>query len=239
MADRIFQDIIDQIENFYQEHNYELGWRFLTCSKSVLKNNPKIAFINLNPRGHKSPPDHPCASCEEGSPYLDESWGGNERGKDNLQIQIRKMFAKIRKKRNDLGSEREFIKSALSGYFVPFRSRSLNCLKPRKKEAFNFGKKIWPQILALVQPELFVCINVETAECLREIIKNVYPECPERKSHKLQTGWGDYTADIIEFGDNAQIKLLRLPHLSRFTLFTSEKCKEEVDNILTQFCCKT
>ena len=104
-----------------------------------------------------------------------------------------------------------------------------------KKEAFAFGEKIWSEILASVQPRLFVCINTETRERLRKIIKNVY-KLPERKSYKPQTGWGDYTAEILEFGDNAQIKLLWLPHLSRFTLFTREASEKEIENIFSQFC---
>ena len=234
MANDIFQDIVHQIENFHQEHGYNLGWRFLTCSKTVLKSNPKIAFITLNPGGSKIRHDHPSPSCEKGSPYLDESWGGKKRGESKLQIQVQKMFGKIHEKVNYPGSERELIESTLSGHFVPFRSPSLKKLK-YKKEVFAFGEKIWSEILASVQPRLFVCINTETRERLRKIIENVY-KLPERKSYKPRTGWGDYTAEIIEFGDNAQIKLLWLPHLSRFTLFTREASEKEIENIFSQFC---
>ena len=234
MANDIFQDTVDQIKNFYQEHSYELGWRFLTCSKSVLKNNPKIAFITLNPGGSRIRHDHPSPSCEEGSPYLDESWGGKKPGESKLQIQIQKMFGKIHEKVSYPGSKHELMKSTLSGHFVPFRSPNLKDLE-NKKEAFDFGEKIWSEILTSVRPRLFVCINTETTERIRKIIENVY-KLPERKSYKLQTGWGDYTADIIEFGDKAQIKLLRLPHLSRFTLFTREASEEKIESIFSQFC---
>lgn len=234
MANDIFQDIVDQIENFYQERSYNLGWRFLTCSKTVLQTTPKIAFINLNPRGRKSPSDHPRASCEEGNPYLDESWGGNECGKDNLQIQIQKMFGKIREKTNYPNRKCALIESTLSGYFVPFRSPSLDSLKHRE-EAFDFGEKIWEKILETVRPKLFVCIEKETSKRLRKIIDTTYA-LSQDNLYQLRTGWGNTTADIVEFGDNAEIRLLRLPQLSRYKLFTSEKCKEEVDNIFTRFC---
>lgn len=209
----------------------------MTCSKAVLKSNPKIAFITLNPGGSRMRDDHPSASCEEGSPYLNESWGGKKPGESKLQIQIRKMFGKIHEKLNYPDSKRELIESTLSGHFVPFRSPNLGALKD-KKEAFDFGEKIWSEILASVQPELFVCINVETTKRIRKIIATIY-NLPEGKPCKLETGWGNTTAEIFEFGDNAQIKILRLPHLSRFTLFTREKSKEEVENIFTRFCCKT
>lgn len=236
MPKDIFQDTVEQIKNFYREHGYELGWRFLACSKTVLKKNPKIAFITLNPGGSRTRKDHPSASCEKGSPYLDESWKDRNPGESPLQIQIQKMFAKIREKTNYQGSTRELIESTLSSSFIPFRSPSRNDLK-HKKEAFDFGEKIWLKILETVQPELFICIEKETAKRLRKIIDTTY-DLPESKSYKLQTGWGNYTADIFEFGSNAEVKLLRLPHLSRFTLFTSKKCEEEVDNTFSRFCSK-
>lgn len=237
MADRIFQDIVDQIENFYREHDYGLVWRFLTCSKTVLESNPKIALITLNPGGSEIPPDHPWESCEKGNPYLDEIWKkGRKPGESPLQIQVQKMFDRIREKTNCSESIRKLIESSLSGYFIPFRSPSLNGLK-HKKEAFDFGEKIWLKILETIQPRLFLCIERETAKRLRKTIKIAY-DLPETRLCKLPIGWGNYTADIFEFGDNAEVKLLRLPHLSRFTLFTSEKCKKEVDNIFTQFCSK-
>ena len=240
MADKIFQDIIDQIKNFYQDHDYQLGWRFLTCSKAILQASPKIALITLNPGGSRIPKDQPWASCEEGNPYLDEIWKkGRKPGESPLQIQVQKMFDKIRKKTNYSESMRELIESSLSGYFIPFRSRSLCDLK-HKKEAFDFGEKIWLKILKTVQPELLVCIEQEAAKRLRKIIKIAY-DLPESRSCKLPTGWSDttnYTADIFEFGSNAEVKLLRLPHLSTYKLFSREKCEEKIEDIFMQFCGK-
>ena len=236
MTNDIFQNTIDQIEDFYQDHDYEIGWRFLTCSKAVLKNNPEIAFITLNPGGGRTYPEHPSPSCEKGSPYLDESWGGKEPGKGKLQIQIQKMFGKLREKTNYSGTTREFIESTLSGHFVPFRSPNLNDLKD-KKEAFDFGEKIWSETLETVRPKLFICIDKETAKRLRKIIADTY-KLRDNPLPPLETGWGKTTADIIEFGDKAEIRLLRLPHLSRFTLFTSEQCEEKIEDVFTQFCGK-
>ena len=237
MANDIFQDTVDQIENFYQEHDYELGWRFLTCPKSVLKNNPKIAFITLNPGGTKKRDDHSSASCEDGNPIYNESWKNKKPGESALQKQIQKMFGKIREKTNYPGNTRKLIESTLCGYFVPFRSRRREDLK-YEKEAFDFGEKIWRNILETVQPELFVCIDKKTAIRLRKIIANAY-NLRETPLPPFETGWGKTTADIIEFGSKAEVKLLRLPHLSSFKLFSRKECEEKIDNIFTQFCRKT
>lgn len=234
MSDKIFQNTTDQIKDFYLGHGYKLGWRFLTCSKAVLKNNPKIAFITLNPGGGGIPDDHPWSSCEEGSPYLDESWGGRKPGEGKLQIQIQEMFGKLREKTNYSGTRRELIESTLSGHFVPFRSPNLDDLK-HKKEAFSFGEKIWSEILKTVRPKLFICIDKETAKRVRKIVATIY-DLPEGKPYQLQTGWGNTTADIVEFGNSSETKLLRLPHLSRFTLFTREASEEKIESIFSQFC---
>ena len=151
------------------------------------------------------------------------------------------MFRKIRDKTNYNGSTNDLIESSLSAYFIPFRSKSRNDLK-HKKEAFDFGEEIWLKILKTVQPELFVCIEREAAKRLRKIIEIAY-DLPESRLCKLPTGWSNttnYTADIFEFGSNAEVKLLRLPHLSTFKLFSSSRkeCKEKIDDIFTQFCGK-
>ncbi|MXW22139.1 MAG: hypothetical protein F4X55_06745 [Candidatus Dadabacteria bacterium] len=149
------------------------------------------------------------------------------------------MFGKIREKTNYLGSTRKLIESTLSGYFIPFRSPSLDDLE-HGKEAFDFGEKIWLRILKTVQPELFVCIEKKAAKRLRKIIEIAY-NLPESRSCKLPTGWSDttnYTADIFEFGSNTEVKLLRLPHLSTYKLFSRTECGEKIEDIFTQFCGK-
>ena len=234
MANNILQDITDQIEDFSQKHGYELGWRFLTCSKSILETNPKIAFITLNPGGTERRDDHSSASCEDGNPIYDESWKNKNPGESVLQKQIQKMFDKIREKIDYPGSTRALIESTLCGYFVPFRSRRLKDLE-HEKEAFDFGEKIWRNILETVQPELFVCIDHKTTKRIRKIIATIY-NLPEGKPCKLETGWGNTTADIFEFGDNAEIKILRLPHLSTYKLFSRKECEEKIEDIFTQFC---
>lgn len=153
------------------------------------------------------------------------------------------MFGKIREKTNCPGTLRELIESTLSGYFVPFRSRDVGELKPTKEEAFDFGEKIWLKILKTLRPNLIVCIGEDTSKRLRKIIETAY-DLPERRACKLKTGWGDGTdrpisAYIFEFGSKSEIRLLRLPQLSRFKLFTGKKRKQEIDHIFTRFCRQT
>jgi hypothetical protein len=139
----VFEESVKYIEAFYDENKYRLGWRFLTCSKSVLEAALKIAFITLNPAGSNIPDGHSWASCENGSPYLYEVWGASRAGKSNLQIQIQHMFSKLCDKTNFNGSPKELIEGSLSGQFVPFRSPRLADLE-HKQEAFLLGEKYGP-----------------------------------------------------------------------------------------------
>ena len=233
---QLFQESVLSIEDFYKSHNYQLGWRFLNCSKSVLCSDPKIAFITLNPRGKSIPEDHPWSSCEEGNSYLNEEWGNARRGRSNLQVQIQLMFAKLAEKIDFKGNSEQLIEESLSGYFVPFRSPRLADLD-HKSHAFAFGNELWLKILSSVHPDYFICIDRDSFKKLQPLIESTY-ELPIKCIKKLETGWGNYTAEIVEFGDNSEKRLLRLPHLSTFKIFTSQKCTEKVDELFSEFCKK-
>ena len=233
---QLFQESVLSIEGFYKSHNYQLGWRFLNCSKSVLCNDPKIAFITLNPGGKSIPEDHPWPSCEAGSSYLHEVWGNAQRGGSNLQIQIQLMFAKLAEKIDFKGNSEQLIEESLSGYFVPFRSPRLADLD-HKCHAFAFGNELWSNILSSVHPDYFICIDRDSFKKLQPLIESTY-ELPIKCIQKLETGWGNYTAEIVEFGSNSEKRLLRLPHLSTFKIFTSQKCREKVDKLFSEFCKK-
>jgi hypothetical protein len=230
----LFQSSVSKIDSFYKERQYQLGWRFLNCSKSVLSANPEIAFITLNPGGKEIPNDHPWASCENGSSYLTEVWGNSPAGKSNLQVQIQLMFSNLAEKLNFSGTANQLINESLSGYFVPFRSPRLADLE-HKREAFMFGNDLWGKILASINPSLFICIDRESFKRLQPLIEHTY-NLQITSSEKYETGWGNYSADIVRFGDNSEKKLLRLPHLSTFKLFTSKKCSENIDELFFKFC---
>lgn len=232
--DTLFDESVAEINKFYNEWGYQLGWRFLNGSKKTLTNNPAIAFITLNPGGNKIPKDHSWESCENGSSYLYESWRNCPPGKSNLQKQIQLMFEKIISVTDTPIQRNELIERSLTGYFVPFRSPRLTDLE-HKKEAFKFAESLWSKIFTQVRPKLFICIDRRTHKHLRSIITNVYG-LPLSKEQKLNTGWGNYKADLDEFGDGNQVKMLRLPHLSTFKLFTSSKCTDHLTKIFNQAC---
>ena len=122
----LFENCISEINTFYNQKGYQLGWRFLTCSKKNLEINPAIALITLNPGGNEIPPDHPWESCENGNAYLFEQWGNSIPGKSSLQIQVQLMFEKIAQISQIPRSGNELLEDSFSAHFVPFRSPRLD-----------------------------------------------------------------------------------------------------------------
>lgn len=230
----LFTQSVSAIKKFYQEKGYKLGWRFLNGSKKTLDSNPAVALITANPGGGVIPADHPWESCENGSSYLYESWGTAAPGKGNLQIQIQLLFDKIIEHGGLSISRNELIEQSLTGYFIPFRSPRLDDLE-HKQEAYQFGYDLWKNILRQVHPKLFVCIDKETHKGLKSLISEVYGTTL-KESRKVDTGWGSYTGDIDIFGDKSEIIMIRLPHLSTFKLFTSAKCRDQVNAIFHEAC---
>jgi hypothetical protein len=230
----IFNESITAINGFYKQMNYKLGWRFLNGSKKILTLNPEIALITLNPGGNEIPEDHPWESCEKGSSYLYESWGNSAPGKHNLQKQIQLMFAQIIKSANLSISTAALIEQSITGYFVPFRSPRLDDLK-HKKEAFEFADNLWGKILQHIKPKLFICIDKDTHKKLKPLLGNIY-NLPITNTKKFSTGWGNTTAELDSFGNGPQLQILRLPHLSTFKLFSSQKCINELNIIFDDAC---
>ena len=231
----LFEDTVKRIERFYKDRGYRLGRRFLTCSRKVLDGTPQVALITLNPGGKRQRPDHPKNSCEEGCAYLVESWkNGKPPGEAPLQIQVRRMFAELAERLEYPGTPEELLKESLSGYFIPFRSPSFEELE-HKREALDFGESIWSSILESVRPGLIICIGKDTYKRLKSLVPRVYG-LSGANHIQIKTGWHNSGADIIEFDESPRTRLLGLPHLSTYKLFSRPECAEPVDHIFTRFC---
>jgi hypothetical protein len=222
------------IQQFYENSNHQLGWRFLSGSKHSL-DNPRVALITLNPGGKTIPKGHAWGSCENGSSYLVEKWKGSAKaGQSNLQRQVQLLFERIIAK-GALSIDRDqLIEQSLCGYFVPFRSPRLTDLVD-KKQAFEFAENLWGKVLEHVKPKLFVCIDPETHKRVGTLVSSVY-RLPKSNTKTFQTNWGKITATLDTYGTNPPVNMLRLPHLSTFKLFTSDQCQNQLDLIFEEAC---
>jgi len=217
----IFAQAVASIETEYERLGHTLGWRFLSTSSKTL-DNPEFAFITLNPGGNKLETDHGTASCEEGCGYLVEEWKGNKPGQAKLQRQIQELFKMLGEEVDRDGTE--LLESTLCAHLVPFRSPSLKDL-PKQKESLAFGYKLWHDIFKEISPRYLITIAREVSDALRKVMRTGSPI-----SHQyMPTGWGTYTADIWHFKDRS---MLRLPHLSRFSLFESKEREPYLSDIV-------
>lgn len=196
------------IESKYTELGHKLGWRFITCPVAQAI-SPKVVIVSLNPAGREQ--HGPSWSQEEGSAYLIESWNGYPAGQSPLQIQVQKLVERLGVTFDEV----------LSGQFVPFRSPSWNELV-KQDDSIAFGKKLWFEFSCDLQPETIVCIGHETSKHLKAVFG-------VDKLIEKSSGWGNQTIKIGK--GRGGLKLISLPHLSRFSLFTSDQCQPFLDEV--------
>jgi len=227
----LFDECINDIESAYKELGHSLGWRFLSVSKSVLNGPVKVVLVTINPAGNEIPPDHPWPSCENGVSYVVERWGNALPGQSKLQIQVQKLFEMLRGPLNYKGSYMDLMSQSLISHFIPFRSPRFGQLA-RQDESIEFGHALWKKILPVVHPQLIICLGRDVQEQIRSLIQS---ELSGKlvKSDSFPTGWGNYNAELDIFKNSeGNIRLLYLPHLSTWTLFTSDKCVENMPGII-------
>ena len=229
-----FEQFISDIEQAYERLGYSLGWRFLNVSRNILHQDPPIAFITLNPGGRSIPIDHPPASCESGCSYIVESWNDKPPGHSPLQVQVQRLFSTISEHSELKSPGTELLEHSLIGYFIPFRSPRLKDLNNRMR-SLEFGKQLWMKVFTLVHPKLIICIDKHTFSNLSAMIPQAF-NCHEIHWQEMNTGWGNTKAEIVDYGDNWNIKLLRLPHLSTFKIFSRPQCEGPIKTILQYSC---
>lgn len=226
-----FDNRCAEIEAEYGRLGHKIGWRFLSGPKANLNRTTQVAFITLNPGGRNDPPDHPHESQERGSAYLIESWDGRPAGQSNLQIQVGAMF-KLLADRLNVGDYKTLMNETLMGYFIPFRSPNYASLT-YKPESVVFAEQLWSGVFDQIAPKTVITMDTLTFKHVRKIVADRHPDKTERHI-QVPTGWGNYQADIVQFGlPDDGLTLVRVPHLSRFGIFTSAKCRAEVVRLMT------
>lgn len=154
-------------------------------------------MIATNPGGHK--PEDPILSVEDGSAYETERWEEQPAGQERLQRQVLRLFEIIGERPSDV----------LSGYLVPFRSRSWAKL-PFQAEALAFAKPIWKALLSASPAVTIISFGHESAAHIVAIDGG-------KPIQSLDAGWGRVGINI--FGLPRGRALISLPHLSRYGLF--------------------
>jgi hypothetical protein len=215
MTSRVLRKLARQIDKEYDRLGHTLGWRFLTCPGAVLSAKTEVVFVTLNPGGNVDRPEHPRLSCEDGSPYLTESWSGQRPGRSNLQVQVQALY-----KRFGISFD-----ETLSGQLVPFRSPSWEEL-PRREESLAFGQRLWAQVIKIVKPSLVIGMGKKK---LRQPLRQILGTPIE--SIDVPVNWGPVSAGLDWFPGCA---LITLPHLSRFGIMTRPQSESAISELIAR-----
>jgi hypothetical protein len=217
----LFETSVASIEDAYEDLGHTLGWRFLTAPKATLAADVNMAFITLNPGGDRESPDHSRASCESGNAYLSETWPGSARGTAPLQRQVQMLFTQLIAQFGEKRSLNDFLNTeVMSGYFIPFRSRSIAEL-PRRKESAQFASRLWSTIFASWMPKCILTMDTDTYHAMGTMLSS-RPNVRTTDFQSFPTGWGDLKAESAQLTGlrkDGPVTIARLPHLSRFRLF--------------------
>ena len=231
----LFENCVQMIESAYQDLGYSLGWRFLNVSRSVLSAPVRVAFITINPGGDSIPLDHPEASCEDGISHLVESWDRMPPGQSTLQLQVQGLFRALAEGLKFSGSFEELMEKSLISQFIPFRSPTVDSLL-HWDQSVQFGRLLWARILPVLRPTLIICLGREVQKELRSLVPNAQA-CSPIMSRSYETGWGQYKADLDDFTSPfGLVRLLYVPHLSRYQLFNNPKCSNQMRIIIDAVC---
>jgi hypothetical protein len=227
----LFREACVEIENEYVRLGHAMGWRFLTSPRATLAHTTPIALITLNPGGSVERPDHARESSESGSAYIVEHWRrGKGPGDAPLQREVRILFSLLAAAHGAASSGDELLHRSLSAYFVPFRSPSFEALA-FPDESLAFASRLWSRLFEHLDPKLVITIDRRTAHCVGRILGEKLDVTPSEQH--FPTGWGEVTAEIRTFEcGGARRSLLRLPHLSRFGVFTRSKSRQHMERVI-------
>lgn len=222
------QELYDRINTAYSELKYDLGWSFLYTPLRTLKRAKyPVCFFGLNPGGDN---DYGASlSSEAGCAYRPEveDWG-----RQNLQRQIVRLYSELAKRCFPDLSVKELMDNSLAANLVPFRSPSWESL-PRNKEALAFSKELWRPFFKDSPAVVYFSMGKVTYQAIKSMLVDVGFEQTEERSAKI--GWGNILYQVSRFKRGEQVVMVvRLPHLSRYQIFSSQKCQPAIDDIMSE-----
>jgi hypothetical protein len=225
-----FDSLCEKIRAAYSSldhHIHDMYWTFLYTPQSTLRCSQQLFFLGLNPGG-KEGEYKEISSCEKGNAYLVGNWD-QKKGEAPLQCQVQKLFKRIEGSMSTRIDYRDMMNSSLAANYVPFRSSTWNKLGNRK-DTLEFAEKLWSEILDCVCPRAIVCMSKVVYEPLKGILKRKgFDFISEQKNC---VGWGKETYNLTELrGGEKTVVLVRLPHLSRYKIFSRQKCDSEIKKV--------
>lgn len=232
------KSISDAINLMSDKLGYTLGSALSYNSfDSLMSPKYPIAFIGLNPGGK----DYvkPTIESENGKcDYYYENWTVKGEGKKTppdekdlapLQQQIIKLYKRLA---DILCCDYKYLMdNSIMANLVPFRSPNWNSLS-NKNESLTFSRELWSSIIASSKVSLVICMSSISFFQIGEILNGKGYNCLDTESETKRIGWGSVTYQIKKYMKNdSEILVIRLPHLSRYKIFNSEKCSLVIEYI--------
>lgn len=231
-----FDSLCGRIRAAYGELGHSMSWSFPYTPQSTLHSSQKLFFIGLNPAGKEGEHYLEERSCEEGNDYLLGDWDRKkwERGNSPLQLQVQELFKRIAASMGESVNYRAIMNESLAANYVPFRSSKWDSLG-NKESTLVFVRELWSDILSFVQPSVIVCIASVAYQDLRSILeKEGFIGSEERED----IGWGKATYCLTELHKRKRtIILIRLPHLSKYKVFSRANCAVKIKAITSRIAC--
>jgi|TARA_B110000305_G_scaffold29298_1_gene27579 hypothetical protein len=200
----------EQLINAEKKLQFPDGYKLLFCPWETLANKSiKTAFISLNPGKAPDGADLKVISDERGNSYeVEEFTTASPLTAQFLQLC---KFLKIKPS------------NMLTGPACPFRGNRWKDFTPQQKqEGFRLGNEFWSKALDGI--ELIIILGDEAKKSINEIVK-------AELELEIQSGWGN--TKLKRFKNVDGVKLIQLPHLSTFKLFSRNKCKFPLKQIFS------
>lgn len=220
------------IESEYRRLGYNLGWSLIYGPYETMW-HPRypVAFFGLNPGGAQF--EKPQLSNEEGSSYICEEWG-MDKGRAPLQIQVQNLFESLAKALGKGITGNELLHGSMSANLVPFRSATWRAL-PRHAEALDFSKSLWRDRIASVPCNLYITMSKVSFNSILQLLKKEVGFEPMGVGVTEPVGWGKAHYEIQDFTSKfGPIAVIRLPHLSRYKIFSSGNCESAIEKIASK-----
>lgn len=213
-----FDQAIEKIEQFYRLHPTGMGWRFAYGPKSSLISDFPVWLIGINPGG--SGPDKAEPSREDGNGYRLERW--SDHGTANpLQTNVLRLFQMLGKSLEEPWEQ--LLDQCFTTNACPFRTSSVVHLKKILPTWQEISNRLWKPLLLRHRPHVIICIGEIPHRVMHDALTANGIHRVSRSQHP--TGWGKYMWYEEHYrADEQKLALIRVPHLSRFTIFTREKC---------------
>ncbi len=226
-ADDLLEELGAEIAAAHDRLGHELGWQLLQSPARTLEDPTRLALVGLNPGGDQF--EAPKLSNEAGNAYRVEGWGADG-APNRLQQQIATFYDLLATRLGGTTSAAELMDGTLTTSFCPFRSPDWQRLAARQ-ESVEASRELWDELLTHVWPSVFVCLGELAATEIGAALQR--GGALRSGTSAVSVNWGKATcAATLYRSDRGDVLVVRLPSLTRFSIFGRAASEDVVDVLI-------